>query len=184
MSFNFETLSNGAILITPKVNGDQRGFFLETYKKSIFEKYNIGLFVQDNHSLSIKGVLRGIHFQNPKPQGKLIRCINGSIWDVAVDLRKDSPTFKKWIGVTLNSENNQMLWVPEGYGHAFLTLSDVAEINYKCTNEYDSTLDASILWNDKDINISWGINNPILSSKDEKAKTLKEHLSCKTNTLF
>jgi len=164
------------ILIKPKVFFDDRGFFLESYKKSDF--INAGIkeeFVQDNHSKSVKNVLRGIHFQlNPKAQGKLVRCIRGKIFDVAVDLRKNSETFKKWIGVELSEENKLMLYIPPGFGHAFLTLSDEAEVIYKTTAEYDRELDSGIRWDDPEIGITWGVKNPILSEKDRKLPLLKD----------
>jgi dTDP-4-dehydrorhamnose 3,5-epimerase len=175
MPFAFEKTSiKDVILVKPKVFGDDRGFFMETYKKSEFAKAGLDVdFIQDNHSKSIKGVLRGLHFQkNPKAQGKLVRCIKGKIFDVAVDVRKDSPTFLKWTGHILSEENKDMLWIPEGFSHGFLTLSDVAEIVYKVSSaEYSPEHDAGIRWDDKDINIHWpfkeyDIDNPILSSKD------------------
>lgn len=175
MPFTFEKLENEAVLVTPRVFNDDRGFFLETYKLSDFEKNGIEeKFVQDNHSLSIKNTLRGIHFQkNPSPQGKLVRCIKGKILDIAVDLRKGSPTFLKWVSVELSEENKKMLWIPEGFGHGFLTLSDIAEINYKCTREYDSSLDSGIAWDDPTINIDWKLTeSPILSEKDKKLPNL------------
>lgn len=177
MPFTFEKMHNDSVLITPRVFRDSRGFFLETYKMSDFEKGGIASpFVQDNHSLSTRNVLRGIHFQkNPNPQGKLVRCLRGAILDVAVDLRKDSPTFKKWVSVELTEDNKKMLWIPEGFGHGFLTLSEIAEINYKCTVEYDSSLDAGIIWNDPEIGIDWGITvPPSLSEKDIALPYLKD----------
>ena len=159
MPFAFEKTSiKDVILVKPKVFGDDRGFFMETYKKSEFAKAGLDVdFIQDNHSKSIKGVLRGLHFQkNPKAQGKLVRCIKGKIFDVAVDIRKDSPTFSKWTGHILSEENKDMLWIPEGFSHGFLTLSDVAEIVYKVSSaEYSPEHDAGIRWDDKDINIHW-----------------------------
>jgi len=179
MPFIFEKLDlEGVIFITPKIFEDNRGFFLETFKASDF--YAAGItenFVQDNHSLSTKGVLRGIHFQNhPKPQGKLVRCIRGAIFDVAVDLRTNSPTFGNWVGVELTEDNRQMLYIPPGFGHGFSTLSETAEINYKCTHEYDFNSDGGIIWNDPEIAVDWKIDNPLISEKDVKLPTLKEYL--------
>ncbi len=177
MPFEFYKLEiPDLILIKPKVFCDDRGFFLESYKKSEFNKAGIREdFVQDNHSKSKKNVLRGIHFQlNPKAQGKLVRCIKGKIFDVAVDLRKNSKTFKKWIGIELSEENKLMLYIPPGFGHAFLTLSDEAEVIYKTTAEYDRNLDSGIRWNDPSIGITWGIKNPILSEKDANLPFLKD----------
>ena len=176
MPFTFEKMKNNSILVTPKSFKDTRGWFLETYKLSDFEANGIsGKFVQDNHSYSTYNVLRGIHYQrNPKPQGKLVRCVKGRILDIAVDLRRDSETFKKWISVELSESNQQMLWVPEGFGHGFITLSEEAEINYKCTAEYEPSLDAGIIWNDPDLNIDWtNISPPDLSEKDMRLPALQ-----------
>lgn len=168
------------VLIKPKVFGDERGFFMETYKKSEFEKFGIDTdFVQDNHSRSVKGVLRGLHFQKePYAQGKLIRCIRGKIFDVAVDIRKGSPTFGKWVGFELSEENKYLLWIPKGFAHGFLTLSDEAEVIYKVSGaEYNPQSEAGIIWNDPDISINWpleGIEKIILSEKDKKLPRLKD----------
>jgi len=183
MPFNFKRCEiDGLILVIPKVFEDDRGFFMETYKYSEFVKAGIDEnFVQDNHSKSIKGVLRGLHFQkSPYAQGKLIKCIKGTIFDVAVDIRKNSPTFGKWYAVILSAENKKMLWIPKGFAHGFLTLSDTAEIIYKVSGaEYSPDHDAGIRWNDSTVGINWpfkeyGINRPILSAKDEKLPFLKE----------
>jgi len=165
------------LIVKPKVFSDDRGFFLEFYKESDFKSAGIDeRFVQDNHSKSVKGVLRGLHYQlNPKAQGKLVRCIKGKIFDVAVDIRKGSPTFGKYIAVELSEENKLMLWIPRGFAHGFLTLSEEAEIIYKVSSsEYSPEYDRSIRWNDPDINIDWPISGePILSEKDQKAPLLK-----------
>jgi len=183
MPFEFiKTQIPDVILIKPKVFVDERGFFMETFKKSEFTKAGIDvLFVQDNHSKSVKGVLRGLHYQKePYSQGKLLRCIKGKIFDVAVDIRKDSPTFGKWVGYELSEENKYMLWIPEGFAHGFLTLSDTAEIMYKVSgSEYAPQYDAGILWNDPNIGIQWplaehGIQEPLLSEKDKKLPPLFE----------
>jgi len=180
--FDFEKCEiEGLILVKPKVFGDDRGFFLESYKKSDFIQIGIAEeFIQDNHSKSVKGVLRGLHFQNePFAQGKLVRCVRGSIFDVAVDIRKKSPTFGKWFATFLTEENKNMLWIPKGFAHGFLTLSKTAEIIYKVSgSEYSPSHDAGIRWDDPFINISWplaeyGIDKPILSTKDEKLPFLK-----------
>ncbi len=181
MPFEFmKTEIPEVVLIKPKVFGDERGFFLETYKKSDFEKAGIDTnFVQDNHSRSLKNVLRGLHFQeHPKEQGKLVRCIKGRIFDVAVDIRPGSPTFKKWVGFELSEENKLMLWIPPGFAHGFLVLSEVAEIIYKVSgNEYSPEHDRSIRWDDPDIGIPWPLaGEPILSEKDRKAMSLAEWL--------
>ena len=176
MPFEFIKLEiPDVMLVKPKIFQDERGFFMETYKasdlKSIGISYN---FVQDNHSKSKKGVLRGLHYQlNPKEQGKLVRCIKGKIWDVAVDIRKGSPWYGKWIAVELSEENKHILWIPPGFAHGFVSLED-SEIIYKCTEEYDPALDRGIIWNDPDINISWPFKDPILSPKDANLPMLKD----------
>jgi dTDP-4-dehydrorhamnose 3,5-epimerase len=175
MPFHFQRFKiPGVILVKPDVFGDQRGYFMETYKWSEFSEAGIPEhFVQDNHSKSAKGVLRGLHFQkNPKAQGKLVRCLKGRIFDVAVDIRKGSPTYSQWEGVEISEENNLMFYVPSGFAHGFVVVSDHAEICYKCTAEYSREYDRGIIWNDPDIGIQWPINNPILSAKDEKLPLL------------
>lgn len=170
------------IIIKPKVFSDTRGFFLESYKKSDFENAGIAYdFIQDNHSFSIKGVLRGLHFQYPPyEQGKLVRCIKGAIVDVAVDLRKGSPTFKKWVQCELSQENTMMLWIPPGFAHAFLVVSDEADVVYKVSHaEYAPQADGGIRWDDPDIGIDWqfekyGIAKPLLSPKDAILPYLKD----------
>jgi len=181
MPFEFEPLAiSEVVLIKPKVFSDERGFFLESYKKSDFEKAGITYeFIQDNHSASKKGVLRGLHYQKkPAVQGKLVRCIRGTIFDVAVDIRVDSPTFGKWVGVYLSEENKHMLWIPPGFAHGFLVVSDYAEVIYKVSHsEYSPTHDAGILWNDPDIAIEWPLHlveEVILSNKDKNLPKLRE----------
>lgn len=156
------------ILVEPKAFGDERGFFVETYKYSDFKQGGIpDNFVQDNHSKSIKGVLRGLHYQNPpKAQAKLIRCTQGEIFDVGVDIRKGSPTYGKWVGAVLNSENKHMLYVPTGFAHGFIVLSDTAEVMYKTSDEYSQKDEGGIRWDDPLINITWNFNNPMVSAKD------------------
>lgn len=180
MPFDFKDLEvPGVVLVTPKIFHDSRGFFLETYKESDFTLQGqiMGPFLQDNFSFSTERVLRGIHFQKePKPQGKLVRCSRGSILDVAVDLRVNSPTFKKYVKVRLDDVARQMLWIPAGFGHGFLTLSQEAELSYKCTNEFDYDLDGGIRWDDPDLNIDWGASNPVVSEKDAKLPSLKDYL--------
>lgn len=175
MAFIFEKQEiKDLILITPSIYEDERGFFIETYKASEFKKNGIDIdFVQDNHSRSCKNTLRGLHYQlNPKAQGKLIRCIKGSILDVAVDIRKESKTYGKYVKVILSEKNKKMFWIPPGFAHGFLSLEDNTEIQYKCTEEYSPEHDANILWNDSDIGIDWETNNPILSNKDANAPKL------------
>lgn len=177
MPFQFRRLDiPEVILIEPKVFKDQRGFFIETYKLSEFKENGIDYeFVQDNHSKSIKGVLRGLHYQlNPKAQGKLVRVLRGRIFDVAVDIRKGSPHYGQWVGVELSEENKKMLWVPPGFAHGVVALDDGTEILYKVTAEYSPENDRGILWNDPDIGIKWPIDTPILSEKDAKQPFLKD----------
>ena len=177
MPFEFVRLEiPDVILIKPKVFEDERGYFMETYKKSDFEKAGIkGDFVQDNHSRSRYGVLRGLHFQKePYAQAKIVRCVRGVIYDVAVDLRRNSPTFGKYVSVILSEYNKYMLYIPRGFAHGFLVLSDVAEVVYKVDNEYAPEYEGGVIWNDPDLNIPWPIDNPILSEKDKKWPTLKE----------
>ena len=173
-----ETGIEGVLLIEPKVFGDHRGFFLETFQKERYAEV-IGSdleFVQDNHSNSPKGVLRGLHFQTKKPQGKLVRCVQGSVFDVAIDIRQDSPTFGKWFGTELSAENKHQLWVAPGLAHGFLVLSDSADFEYKCTDYYDSSAEGCLIWNDQTVNIEWPrIDATIqLSEKDLKGKTLEQ----------
>ncbi|OTA19166.1 dTDP-4-deoxyrhamnose 3,5 epimerase [Xenorhabdus beddingii] len=163
------------LIFEPKVFGDNRGFFFESFNQKVFEEivgYPVN-FVQDNHSKSTKGVLRGLHFQKaPYAQGKLVRCIVGEVFDVAVDIRRDSPTFGKWIGVNLSAENKRQLWIPEGFAHGFLVISDYAEILYKTTNYYTPKSEISICWNDNGLSINWPLEaSPILSEKDKTVTT-------------
>ena len=164
----------GCVIIEPRVFGDERGFFLETFQAVRYEQEaGIDLpFVQDNHSRSAMGVLRGLHFQKTKPQGKLVRVVRGEVYDVAVDIRKGSATFGEWEGVILSEDNKKQFWVPPGFAHGFVVLSDTADFEYKCTDFYDPSDEGSILWSDPDLNIPWPIANPVLSTKDESAKRL------------
>ena len=170
-----KTPLSGVVIVKPKVFGDQRGFFMETYNKQAFE--DVGLptnFVQDNHSRSRKGVLRGLHYQYPQWQGKLVRVLSGAIFDVAVDVRPDSPTFGQWYGLELNDENRWQLYIPPGFAHGFSTLSDSADVAYKCTSLYKPEDEVGIIWNDPDIGIDWHIDDPIVSEKDAAALPLAE----------
>jgi len=165
----------GVLLIEPKVFGDQRGFFMETYRLDLFRAAGITEpFVQDNHSRSARGVLRGLHYQEPNAQGKLVRCTRGAIFDVAVDIRRGSPAFGKWFGLELSDANRRMLWVPPGFAHGFCAMEDGSDLVYKCTRLYDAPSDRSILWNDPEIGIEWPIAEPVLSGKDTKAPSLAE----------
>jgi len=168
------TKLKGCVIIEPRVFGDGRGFFLETFQVARYEK-DAGIdlaFVQDNHSRSAKGVLRGLHFQKTKPQGKLVRVVRGEVYDVALDIRKGSPTFGEWEGVILSEDNKKQFWVPPGFAHGFVVLSDTVDFEYKCTDYYDPSDEGSILWSDPDLDIPWPIANPILSTKDQSAKRL------------
>ena len=164
----------GCVIIEPRVFGDDRGFFLETFQAVRYEQEaGIDLpFVQDNHSRSARDVLRGLHFQKTKPQGKLVRVVRGEVYDVAVDIRKGSATFGEWEGVILSEDNKKQFWVPPGFAHGFVVLSDTADFEYKCTDYYDPSDEGSILWSDQDLDIPWPIANPVLSTKDENAKRL------------
>ena len=168
-------------LIIPKVFRDERGFFYESWNEHISQKISRNtIFVQDNHSSSYLGVLRGLHYQmHPYAQGKLVRCTSGEIYDVAVDLRKNSKTYKEWIGIKLNDNNKSLLWIPEGFAHGFLTLSSCAEVQYKTTKNWNKDSEISVLWNDPNLNIYWPIDElkglkPILSKKDLDAFTIDE----------
>ena len=170
-----ETPLPGVILIEPRVLGDARGFFMETYRADLFKAHGIDeTFVQDNHSRSARGVLRGLHYQEPYPQGKLVRCTRGELFDVAVDIRRGSPAFGKWYGTTLSEENKAMLWIPAGFAHGFCALTDDAELVYKTTEIYRPEFDRAILWNDPEIGIEWPITEPSLSAKDAAAPLLRD----------
>lgn len=169
-----KTKLRDCVIIEPTVFSDERGFFFETFQ---VERYDdlAGIrapFVQDNYSRSSAGVLRGLHFQKTKPQGKLVRVVMGKVYDVVVDIRKDSPTFGQWEGSMLSEKNKRQLWVPPGFAHGFVVMSDVADFEYKCTEYYDPSDEHSILWNDPDLSILWPIDNPILSAKDANAARL------------
>ncbi len=177
MQFTSTGLSE-VILIQPKIFEDERGFFLETYQKERFSTAGINAdFLQDNHSASTKGVLRGLHYQIRQPQGKLVRVVVGEVFDVAVDLRRQSPTFGHWVGVTLSAEKKNLLWVPPGFAHGFYVTSEKAEILYKATDYYAPQWERSLLWNDPALGIDWPIINgglPTLSEKDMKGMLLSE----------
>ncbi len=167
----------GPMIIEPRVFGDERGFFMESWNAAAFAEAGLDLqFVQDNHSRSQKGVLRGLHFQNPAPQGKLVRVTSGAVFDVAVDLRRSSEHFGKWAGVELSAENKRMFWVPEGFAHGFLTLRDDTDFLYKCTSSYAPEHEHSLLWNDPAIGIDWPLDGlePILSGKDAAGTPLDQ----------
>ena len=172
-----DTELEGVCIIEPKVFGDYRGYFMETYSTKVFNELGIDtVFVQDNQSYTKeKGTLRGIHFQNgPMAQAKLVRVVRGAVLDVAVDLRKGSPTYKKWVNVELSAENKKMFYIPRGFGHGFVTLTDDVEFLYKADNYYAPEADAGVRWNDPEIGVEWGIENPVLSEKDKKNPFLKD----------
>lgn len=172
-----KTKLDGVVVIEPDVFGDNRGFFMESWNKKKMEEAGLFYdFVQDNHSKStVKGTIRGIHFQKgDKAQAKLVRCVKGAVLDIAVDLRKNSPTFKQWVSVELSAENKKQLLIPRGFGHGFVTLTDDVEFLYKADNYYAPEADAGIRWNDPDLGVEWGVENPILSEKDKKNLFLKD----------
>jgi dTDP-4-dehydrorhamnose 3,5-epimerase len=181
MPFSFKPLAiKDVILVEPKIFPDARGFFFESFKASDFE--NAGLpkrFVQDNFSYSIKNVVRGLHYQcNPKAQGKLVSAIKGGVWDVAVDIRRNSETYLKWVVAELNDKNHAMLYIPPGFAHGFLALTDDVHLAYKCTNEYDPQADAGIRWNDPNIGINWPVENPMVSEKDRNLPFIHQVALC------
>ena len=171
-----ETRLPGVVIIEPKVFGDERGFFLESFQKERYaDLAGITLdFVQDNHSRSSQGVLRGLHFQINRPQGKLVRVVSGEVYDVAVDINPESPTYGQYEGVLLSDKNHRQFWVPPGYAHGFVVVSEVADFEYKCTDFYDPNDEGALIWNDPDVNIDWPVDNPQLSAKDSTAPTLAE----------
>lgn len=177
MPFSFKSLTiPEVILVEPKVFSDDRGYFLESFKSSDFLSHHVPIcFVQDNLSLSKQNVIRGMHFQKkPKEQGKLVSVMKGRVLDVAVDLRKESPTFMKWVAVELDDKDHAMLYIPEGFAHGFLTLTDNVCLVYKCTNEYDPKFDAGFRWDDPDIGIEWPVNKPVVSEKDQQLPMIKD----------
>ncbi|MHB8138211.1 MAG: dTDP-4-dehydrorhamnose 3,5-epimerase [Smithellaceae bacterium] len=165
------------LIVEPQVFGDARGFFYESFNQKVWlEKTGLQTtFLQDNHSRSVKNVLRGLHYQIQQPQGKLVRVIQGAVFDVAVDIRRSSPSFGRWVGVELSAENKRMMWIPEGFAHGFLVLSDFAEFLYKTTDYWAPQYERTIIWNDPDLAIAWPLQNqPILSVKDAQGKLFKE----------
>ncbi|GAB1353742.1 dTDP-4-dehydrorhamnose 3,5-epimerase [Erysipelotrichia bacterium] len=168
----------GALIIEPQVFGDPRGFFMETWNRKKFQEAGLDFdFVQDNHSSSVKGTLRGLHYQTVNTQGKLVRVTAGRIFDVVVDLRRSSPTFGRWVGEYISAEDKKMFWVPPGLAHGFLVLSDIAEFQYKCTDFYNPAHEKCIVWNDPQLNIAWPLENglqPILSEKDKAGRSFAD----------
>ena len=170
-----ETEIPDLVLLEATAHGDERGFLVETFREDVWAEHGVaGPFVQENHSRSSRGTLRGLHFQTSPGQGKLVRCVRGAIWDVAVDLRRGSPTYKRWEGVELSDENHRQLFVPVGFGHGFCVLSDVADVAYKLTSNYDPDTEAGIRWNDPSVGVEWPVAGPQLSERDKVAPALAE----------
>jgi dTDP-4-dehydrorhamnose 3,5-epimerase len=165
----------GLLILEPKVFGDARGFFMETWNQRLYSEAGLPPdFVQDNLSFSRRGTLRGLHYQNPNPQGKLIQVLQGEVFDVAVDIRQGSPTFRRWCGLLLSSENKRQFYVPPGFAHGFLVLSETALFHYKCTAFYSPKDESAIRWNDPEIGVDWPVKDPLLSEKDDRAPLLAE----------
>ena len=168
-----ETSLPGALIFEPDVYGDDRGFFLETYNEARYKEHGLPHFVQDNLSYSRNGVLRGLHFQNPNPQGKLVSVLEGEVYDVAVDIRIGSPTFGRWTGIYLSAENRRQFYVPENFAHGFVVTGDVALFSYKCTAYYSPEDEGTVLWSDPEIGVEWPVREPTLSAKDQSARPLR-----------
>ena len=170
-----ETKLAGVVIIEPRIFGDSRGYFMETWNRSRYEEIGLpGTFVQDNLSFSAHGVLRGLHFQQPQPQGKLVWVLQGEVFDVAVDIRAGSPTFGQWTGVTLSADNKRQLYIPAGFAHGFCVTSATALFSYKCTDYYNPAAENGILWNDPDLGIRWPVKEPLLSAKDSAGRRLRD----------
>jgi dTDP-4-dehydrorhamnose 3,5-epimerase len=171
-----DTSLEGVLLVEPRVHRDTRGFFLETWRRDAYaEALGLsGTFVQDNASYSMRGVLRGLHYQHPSAQGKLIGVLSGAVWDVAVDIRRGSPTFGRWVGQTLSAENGRQIYIPAGFAHGFVVTSPSALVAYKCTAYHDGTAEGTICWDDPDLAIAWPVDEPVLSDKDGRAPRLRD----------
>ena len=175
MARRIETEIEGLVLIEAEAHGDERGFLLESFRAGEWSEHGVDAdFVQDNHSRSVRGILRGIHFQTAPGQAKLVRCVRGAIWDVAVDLRSDSPTYRRWEGYELSDLNHRQLFVPSGFGHGFCVLSDQADVAYKLSSYYNPATEAGIAWDDPDIGIEWPLREPTVSGRDRAAPRLAE----------
>ncbi len=175
MPATIDTGIDGLVLLEVEAHGDERGFLLESFSADAWREAGVGVeFVQDNHSRSSEGILRGIHFQTSPGQAKLVRCVRGAIWDVAVDLRRDSPTYRQWEGYELSDTNHRQLFVPAGFGHGFCVLSDLADVAYKLSSYYDPETEAGIAWNDPDVGIEWPISDPQVSERDSGAPKLAD----------
>lgn len=170
-----ETEVPDLVLLEPTAHGDERGFLVESFREDAWREHGVeGPFVQENHSRSGRGILRGLHFQTSPGQGKLVRCVRGAIWDVAVDLRAGSPTYRRWEGVELSDQNHRQLYVPVGFGHGFCVLSDTADVAYKLTSYYDPETESGVRWDDPHIGVAWPISEPLLSERDKDAPALAE----------
>ncbi len=168
-----ETTLEGVKLITPRVFDDPRGYFMETFNARDYREAGLAHeYVQDNHSRSVRGVLRGLHYQYPTWQGKLVRVVSGEVFDVAVDIRRNSPTYARWFGVTLSAQNKKLLYIPPGFAHGFCVTSDAADVLYKCTALYSPAEDRCVLWNDPEIGVDWPLDNPLVSERDQKGARL------------
>ena len=175
MARRLETQLDGLVVVEPQVHGDERGFLVETFRDDGWRELGIGVeFVQENHSRSGRGILRGLHFQTKPGQAKLVRCLRGRIWDVAVDLRRDSPTYRRWEGYELDDERHRQLFVPAGFAHGFCVLSERADVAYKLSSYYDPDTEAGIAWDDPDVGVEWPIADPVLSDRDRAAPRLAE----------
>lgn len=175
MASRLETKLDGVVLIEPEVHGDERGFLVETFRADRWRELGVGVdFVQDNHSRSSRNILRGLHFQTSPGQAKLVRCLRGRIWDVAVDLRRDSPTYRQWEGHELDDERHRQLFVPVGFAHGFCVLSGVADVAYKLSSVYDPATEAGIAWDDPEVGVEWPVSDPILSERDRNGPRLAE----------
>jgi dTDP-4-dehydrorhamnose 3,5-epimerase len=175
MLVRLPTKLDGTVLLEPAVHGDERGFFLETYRRDLWAEHGVDVeFVQHNHSRSSKGTLRGLHFQTEPGQAKLIRCSRGKIFDVAVDLRRDSPTYGQWEGHVLDDEAHRQLYVPIGFAHGFAVLSEVADVAYLCSSTYDPATESGIAWDDPEVGVEWPVSDPLVSERDQSAPTLAE----------
>jgi dTDP-4-dehydrorhamnose 3,5-epimerase len=175
MARRLETQLDGVVLIEPEVHGDERGFLVETFRDESWREMGIEVdFVQENHSRSGRGILRGLHFQTEPGQAKLVRCLRGTIWDVAVDLRRDSPNYRRWEGHQLDDERHRQLFVPAGFGHGFCVLSEQADVAYKLSSYYDPATEAGIAWDDPDVGVEWPISEPVLSDRDRGGPRLAE----------
>ena len=175
MPRRLSTKLDGLVLLEPVVHGDDRGFFLETFRRDLWAEHGVDVeFVQHNHSRSSKGALRGLHFQTEPGQAKLVRCLGGKIFDVAVDLRRDSPTFGQWEAHILDDQSHRQLFVPVGFAHGFVVLSDVADVAYLCSSVYDPATEAGIAWDDPGVGVEWPVDDPLLSDRDRTAPTLAE----------